>query len=112
MLRRILEDFPSSSVSCRERSQCFGRQVLAGRINFNGRQQGIFCALWALFDLIDSLYYGSRQGCGEWFDMRDLGQVLAHVHDAEIEISEGPEPLQPAGSLRRSSCRSTLGARD
>jgi CRISPR/Cas system type I-B associated protein Csh2 (Cas7 group RAMP superfamily) len=51
-------------------------------------------------------------GCGEWFDMRDLGQVLAHVHDAEIEISEGPEPLQPAGSLRRSSCRSTLGARD
>jgi CRISPR/Cas system type I-B associated protein Csh2 (Cas7 group RAMP superfamily) len=25
-------------------------------------------------------------GCGEWFDMRDLGQVLAHVHDAEIEI--------------------------
>ena len=31
-------------------------------------------------------------GCGEWFDMRDLGQVLAHVHDAEIEISEGPEP--------------------
>jgi hypothetical protein len=28
-------------------------------------------------------------GCGEWFDMRDLGQVLAHVHDQEIEISEG-----------------------
>jgi hypothetical protein len=31
-------------------------------------------------------------GCGEWFDMRGLDQVLAHVHDAEIEISEGPEP--------------------
>jgi hypothetical protein len=31
-------------------------------------------------------------GCGEWFDIRDLDQVLAHVHDAEIEISEGPEP--------------------
>jgi hypothetical protein len=30
-------------------------------------------------------------GCGQWFDMRDLGQVLAHVHDAEIEIREGPE---------------------
>jgi hypothetical protein len=29
-------------------------------------------------------------GCGEWFDMRDLGQMLADVHDAEIEISEGP----------------------
>jgi hypothetical protein len=22
-------------------------------------------------------------GCGEWFDMRDLAQVLGHVHDAE-----------------------------
>ena len=26
-------------------------------------------------------------GCGQWFDMRDLGQALAHVHDAEFEIS-------------------------
>jgi hypothetical protein len=26
--------------------------------------------------------------CGEWFDMRDLAQVLEHVHDQEIEISE------------------------
>jgi hypothetical protein len=25
-------------------------------------------------------------------DMRDLGQILAHVHDAEIEVSEGPKP--------------------
>jgi hypothetical protein len=24
--------------------------------------------------------------------MRDLGEMLAHVHDAEIEISEGPGP--------------------
>jgi hypothetical protein len=31
-------------------------------------------------------------GCGEWFDMRDLGQVLAHVHEAEI--GEGPEPTR------------------
>ena len=31
-------------------------------------------------------------GCGEWFDMRDLDQLLAHVHDAEIEICEGPTP--------------------
>jgi hypothetical protein len=23
-------------------------------------------------------------------DMRDLGQVLEHVHDAEVEVSEGP----------------------
>jgi hypothetical protein len=26
--------------------------------------------------------------CGEWFDMRDLAQVLAHVHDAEIDIAK------------------------
>lgn len=38
--------------------------------------------------------------CGQWFDMRDLVQMLAHVHDAEIEIGTGPgapprdEPLQ------------------
>ena len=31
-------------------------------------------------------------GCGQWFDMRDLGQVLAHVHDGDIEIAEGPAP--------------------
>jgi hypothetical protein len=30
--------------------------------------------------------------CGERFDMRDLGQVFAHVHDADIEISEGDGP--------------------
>jgi hypothetical protein len=24
--------------------------------------------------------------------MRDLSQVIEHVHDAEIEIGEGPEP--------------------
>jgi hypothetical protein len=27
-------------------------------------------------------------GWGEWFDMRDLGQVRAHIHDEEIDISE------------------------
>ena len=29
---------------------------------------------------------------GALVDMPDLGQVLANVHDAEIEISEGREP--------------------
>jgi hypothetical protein len=28
-------------------------------------------------------------GWCEWFDIRDLGQVLAHIHDQEIDISEG-----------------------
>jgi hypothetical protein len=27
-------------------------------------------------------------GCGERFDMRDLGRVFTHIHDQEIEISE------------------------
>jgi hypothetical protein len=31
-------------------------------------------------------------GCGQWFDMRDLGQVLEHVHDAEIEVGVGEGP--------------------
>ncbi len=44
--------------------------------------------------------------CGALIDMRDLGQVLAHVHDAEIEVGEEPEPpvqafrSQPARTLR------------
>ena len=29
-------------------------------------------------------------GCDQWFDMRDLGQVLEHVHGEESEIIEGP----------------------
>jgi hypothetical protein len=33
-----------------------------------------------------------RPGCGEWFDMRDLGQMIRLVHDEEIEIIEWPEP--------------------
>ena len=35
-------------------------------------------------------------GCGEWFDMRDLGQVLAHAHDSETLIDEGDAP-PPSG---------------
>src|SRR5229473_1731424 len=32
-------------------------------------------------------------------DMRDLSQLLAHVHDAEIEIGEGPEPARREGPV-------------
>jgi hypothetical protein len=31
--------------------------------------------------------------------MRDLAQILAHVHDAEIEIGEGLEPPARGGPL-------------
>ena len=39
-------------------------------------------------------------GCGEWFDMRGLDQLLAHVHDAEIEICEGPSPCPPCDRVQ------------
>ena len=40
-------------------------------------------------------HFDKCPGCGQWFDMRDLGEVLAHVHDPdiEIEIEIGPGPL-------------------
>jgi hypothetical protein len=37
-------------------------------------------------------HFGNCPICGALLDMRDLTQVLAYVHDAEIEIGEGPEP--------------------
>jgi hypothetical protein len=36
-------------------------------------------------------HFGNCPVCGAYLDMRDLAQMLAHIHDAEIEISEGPE---------------------
>jgi hypothetical protein len=41
----------------------------------------------------------ARVGLGDWFDMRDLDQLLAHVHDAEIDICEGPTPPEREGPL-------------
>jgi hypothetical protein len=34
-------------------------------------------------------HYGNCPVCGALVDMRDLAQVLAHVHGAEFEIGEG-----------------------
>ena len=34
--------------------------------------------------------------CGASLNMRDLAQMLAHVHDAEIEICEGPVAAAPS----------------
>jgi len=42
-------------------------------------------------------------------DMRDLSQLLAHVHDAEIEIGESMRPKAPNSCrviLRLRSCKS------
>ena len=38
-------------------------------------------------------------GCGQWFGMRALHQVLANAHDAEIEIGEGQEPPRREGPV-------------
>jgi hypothetical protein len=38
-------------------------------------------------------------GCGQWFGMRALDQVLANAHDAEIEIGEGQEPPRREGPV-------------
>ena len=44
-------------------------------------------------------HFGNCPVCGAYLDMSDLHQVLAHVHDAEIEIGEGPEPPARGGPL-------------
>ena len=37
-------------------------------------------------------HFGNCPVCGAYLDMRDLAQILAHVRNAEIEISKSPEP--------------------
>jgi hypothetical protein len=44
-------------------------------------------------------HFGNCPVCGALLDTRDLAQMLAHVHDAEIEISEGPD--RPTRDRRR-----------
>jgi hypothetical protein len=39
-------------------------------------------------------------GCGEWFDMRDLGQVAEHFHDdSDVEVLIGPGPPPPKKTM-------------
>ena len=49
----------------------------------------------------ESDHFMKCPGCGEWFDMRDLGEVIEHVHDAEIEIIGGPGQRPAAIRARR-----------
>jgi hypothetical protein len=44
--------------------------------------------------------------CSQWFDMRDLAQVVEHIHDSEIEEGAcgslmGLRGAEPAGVNRR-----------
>jgi hypothetical protein len=40
----------------------------------------------------DADHWSTCSKCGERFDMRDLTQVFAHLHGAEVEITEGAGP--------------------
>ena len=49
----------------------------------------------------DADHFMECPGCGEWFDMRDLGQVFQHIHDGEIDSDEVSEPIfMGDGSIR------------
>jgi hypothetical protein len=37
-------------------------------------------------------HFGNRPICGAFLDMRDLGQMPAHVHDQPIEVNQGDAP--------------------
>jgi hypothetical protein len=43
-------------------------------------------------DHVAKNHFGNCPVCGAYLDMRDIGGLLAHIHDQEIEIGEGPEP--------------------
>ena len=55
----------------------------------------LFCSIGSIpKDSLDGAPTGvGCPGCGDRFDMRDPGQVLAHVYDQEIEIGEGGSRL-------------------
>jgi hypothetical protein len=45
-------------------------------------------------------HFGNCPVCGALLVMRDLAQMLAHVHDVEIEIGEGTEPPPRDGPVQ------------
>jgi hypothetical protein len=45
-------------------------------------------------------HFGNCPFCGALLDMRDLAQILAHVHDAEIEFEIGPVPSPREGPVQ------------
>jgi hypothetical protein len=44
-------------------------------------------------------HFGNCPMCSAFLDMRDLGQMLAHVHDLEIEICMGEDSPPREGPL-------------
>jgi hypothetical protein len=45
-------------------------------------------------------HFGNCPVCGALVDMRDLAQVLAHIHDEEIEIGDGDSPAPRDGPIQ------------
>jgi hypothetical protein len=45
-------------------------------------------------------HFGNCPVCGALVDMHNLGQVLAHIHDGQIEILEGAEWPFRAGQVQ------------
>jgi hypothetical protein len=45
-------------------------------------------------------HFGNCPVCGALLDMRDLAQMLTHVHDVEIEIGEATEPPPRDGPVQ------------
>ena len=41
-------------------------------------------------------HYAKCPGCGQWLDMRDLGQVFEHIHDAGGEVEMEEEQREPS----------------
>ena len=56
-------------------------------------------------------HFGNCPVCGALVDMRDLGQVLAHIHGAVIEIEEGDAPPAPGEGCNRALCARKMLAR-
>jgi hypothetical protein len=45
-------------------------------------------------------HFGNCPVCGACLDMRDLGQVLAHLHDFELEVCVGEDPPPHEGPVQ------------
>jgi hypothetical protein len=50
----------------------------------------------------ESDHFMKCPGCGQWFDMRDLAQVVQLIHDNEIEKVRGASLVAPrrSGALK------------
>jgi hypothetical protein len=72
-------------------SSCDAVAIGRPRFNFTSLNRLACCDPGGVA-LTEADHFGNCPVCGAYIGMRDLGQVLAHVHDAEIEIGEGPEP--------------------